>query len=137
MTDSSPAGTERTAGRRAPLATFGRDVGVNVLANLIAAAIIYLLGVLAGLLPRSPQLLVAASLVVLSSLTFALGTVLIPRIGDHRWRRAVRTLMIIFPFACGFAVSLLPIGLGWQFGFSVLAMVVTLAALNALGSLDR
>ena len=31
------------------------DVGVNVGANLIAAAIIYLLGAAFGLLPRNPQ----------------------------------------------------------------------------------
>lgn len=35
--------------------TFARDVAVNVLANLIAAAVIYLLGVLAGLFPRTTQ----------------------------------------------------------------------------------
>lgn len=40
-----------------PLRPFARDVAVNVLANLVAAAIIYLLGLAAGLLPRSPILI--------------------------------------------------------------------------------
>jgi hypothetical protein len=37
-----------------------RDVGVNLVANLLAAAIIYLLGAFVGLLPRSPYLIVTA-----------------------------------------------------------------------------
>ena len=44
---------------------FARDVFVNVVANLVAAAIIYLLGVIAGLFPRSPGLVFAATLVLL------------------------------------------------------------------------
>jgi hypothetical protein len=46
--------------RRDSAARLGRDVGVNVIANLIAAAIIYLLGVVAGLLPSSPAAIAAA-----------------------------------------------------------------------------
>jgi hypothetical protein len=42
---------QRTAAR------FGRDVTVNVIANLVAGAIIYLAAAIAGLLPRSPYLI--------------------------------------------------------------------------------
>ena len=47
-----------------PQRSFARDVGVNVLANLIAAAIVYLLGAAAGLLPRSPGALIPATALV-------------------------------------------------------------------------
>ena len=45
--------------------TLLRDVGVNVLANLIAAAVIYLLSAFVEILPRSP-LLIAISAAILS-----------------------------------------------------------------------
>lgn len=41
-----------------------RDVAVNVVANLIAAAIIYILAATVGILPRSPYLLMVAGMVV-------------------------------------------------------------------------
>ena len=52
--------------QREKLRTLTREVGVNVLANLIAAAIIYLLAVLTGLLPTTPAAAVIASFVVLA-----------------------------------------------------------------------
>ncbi|MEH1098199.1 hypothetical protein [Micromonospora sp. CPCC 205561] len=48
----------------APARSFARDVFVNVLANLIAAAIIYLLAVLSGYLKSNPLILILAFLVV-------------------------------------------------------------------------
>jgi hypothetical protein len=48
---------------------FARDVAVNVVANLVAAAILYLIGVCVGLLPTDPTLLISAACVV----AFALG----------------------------------------------------------------
>jgi peptidoglycan/LPS O-acetylase OafA/YrhL len=55
-----PPSPERTG---APT-KFARDVVMNVAANLIAAAIIYLLVALAGLLPKSPTLLLTAAVVI-------------------------------------------------------------------------
>jgi hypothetical protein len=51
--------------------TFARDVMVNVVANLVAGAIIYLLGVAAGLFPHSTQLIAASLTTVLSVTVFA------------------------------------------------------------------
>src|SRR5256885_180504 len=45
---------------------FARDVVVNVIANLVAASIIYLIGALIGLLPRSSAALAIASMTVLA-----------------------------------------------------------------------
>ena len=56
---TAPAGTERGGLRR-----FVANVMTNVLANLIAAAIIYVLAAAAGLLPRDPALILAALLLV-------------------------------------------------------------------------
>lgn len=50
-----PSRSERTSPP-----TFIRDVLVNVVANLIAAAAIYLIGALVGLLPRNPTLIIGA-----------------------------------------------------------------------------
>ncbi len=46
--------------------TFARDVVVNVLANLVAASIIYLIGALIGFLPRSSTAVAIASTTVLA-----------------------------------------------------------------------
>lgn len=54
MTDTGGADTPRGSHGRGRSVKFIRDVGINVIANLVAAAIIYLLGTLAGLFPRSP-----------------------------------------------------------------------------------
>lgn len=49
-------------------AKFCQQVGINVLANLIAAAIVYLVAVLTGLLPTSPRTtLLAASFIFMAS----------------------------------------------------------------------
>lgn len=61
---------------------FARDVLVNVLANLIAAAVIYLAGAGAGLLPSSPQLIAASLSMILACAFF--GLVIISRFtGGH------------------------------------------------------
>lgn len=51
---------------------FLRDVWVNVLANLVAAAIIYLIGAGAGLLPRQREVLVLSAVLSTFALVFAL-----------------------------------------------------------------
>jgi len=65
--------TRRQAQRARPYIRFARDVSVNVIANLAAAAIIYLLGSAAGLLPRSPQLIFTSVFVVVMTAGFGLG----------------------------------------------------------------
>jgi predicted membrane channel-forming protein YqfA (hemolysin III family) len=52
---------------RQTIKTWTRDVTVNVIANLIAAAVIYLLGVFAGILPRSPYLIALAAFSILAT----------------------------------------------------------------------
>jgi hypothetical protein len=42
------------------------DVGVNTVANLIAAAILYMLGTWVGLLPSDPQAILAATLLLVA-----------------------------------------------------------------------
>lgn len=63
VAENSSAEARMRSGRQ-----FGRDVLVNVLANLVAGAIIYMAGVFAGLLPRSPALLYASALLILAAL---------------------------------------------------------------------
>ena len=67
---SSGSGADRNGRSRIWQAatSFGRDITVNVIANLVAAAVVYLGGVSAGLLPQSPKL-VAASVTTLLSFT--------------------------------------------------------------------
>jgi hypothetical protein len=47
---------------------FARDVGINVLANIIAAAIIYLLGVWVGAFPTIGELVYASAAIVIFGL---------------------------------------------------------------------
>nr|WP_239177067.1 hypothetical protein [Actinoplanes octamycinicus] len=63
VVDVSTDFNKRQEGQRPSIssARLLRDVGVNVLANLIAAAIIYLAGALLGLLPRSPAAIAGAT----------------------------------------------------------------------------
>lgn len=44
-----------------------RDIAVNVAANLITAAVIYLAGVVSGVIPRNPSLITTALVIVSSS----------------------------------------------------------------------
>jgi hypothetical protein len=50
---------------RPALAKFSRDVLINVIANLVAAAVIYLIGALVGFFPRNPALISGAIIGVL------------------------------------------------------------------------
>lgn len=56
----------RPENRRQRIASFASNVFVNVLANLIAAGIIYIGGTAFGLFPRSPQAIAASITVVLA-----------------------------------------------------------------------
>jgi hypothetical protein len=66
---------------------FLRDVGINVLANLIAASVIYIGGALARLFPRNEKLLSCAALVLLGATFFGLAA-LISRL-EWLWGAAV------------------------------------------------
>jgi hypothetical protein len=57
------------------LVTFWRDVRVNVVANLLAAAILYPLGALFGLLPKNRAAILTAALFLLFALMVALHAV--------------------------------------------------------------
>jgi hypothetical protein len=48
------------ASRRPGLVRFVRDVGVNVLANLLSVPILYLIGVAVGLLPHNRTAIIGA-----------------------------------------------------------------------------
>ncbi|MBG0560714.1 hypothetical protein [Actinoplanes aureus] len=66
-----------TSGQSRPWRSFLAAVGVNVLANLVAAAIIYLGGVLFGIFPREPKAIASALVIVL--LAAAWGAILATR----------------------------------------------------------
>lgn len=59
------AGVSRPENRRRRIASFASNVVVNVLANLIAAGIVYIGGSAIGVFPRSPQAVAASVTVVL------------------------------------------------------------------------
>ncbi|MFC6017231.1 hypothetical protein ACFP2T_13565 [Plantactinospora solaniradicis] len=63
------------------LRKFAYDVGVNVLANLVAAAIIYLLGTAAGVLPSDPRLIGSALFVIfgMAGIGFVVASQVVPR----------------------------------------------------------
>jgi hypothetical protein len=69
-------------------APFLRDVAVNVVANLVAAAVIYLVGVLAGVFPREPRVILAAVAVLLFSAALSL-TVLLSRLASRARRNGI------------------------------------------------
>jgi uncharacterized membrane protein YuzA (DUF378 family) len=81
------------------------DILVNVIANLIAAAIIYLFGAVVGLLPSEPRaILVAAGFltIVLGLLTLAVGKTY--SLSKKQQKRDVSVLL--------FTVSIFLVGLG-------------------------
>jgi hypothetical protein len=65
--DSEADTARRARGRQ----QFARDVLINVLANLIAAAVIYLAGAIAGVLPRRPGLIFVSVTLLIAGLGFA------------------------------------------------------------------
>jgi xanthine/uracil permease len=88
------AGEAARSERSQTLVAFARDVLVNVLANLIAAAIIYLLTVATGLLPRTPLLVFAALSFIFASV--AIGFYILAfRLGAQRRGLRFRALGII------------------------------------------
>ena len=83
---------------------FVRDVIVNVLANLIAAAIIYLFGVLVGLFPGQVTPTVVASLVLIGSVAAMVGIGLVaPRWAGHPAHPLVYTFTLGAAIACAWA----------------------------------
>jgi hypothetical protein len=50
---------------------FAYDVGINILANLFAAAIVYLLAIVGGYLKANPAVLLVAISIILGTLTTA------------------------------------------------------------------
>ena len=102
-------------------AIFSRDVGVNVLANLIAAAVIYLLAVMTGLLPNSPRVTLLAASVVLMALALVLFAFTYTLSGKRRFVASGLVLIlggiasVIVPFASiksDWSAAILPL-LGW------------------------
>lgn len=90
QTDEDVQPTARTGG----VARFARDVLVNVIANLIAVAVLYLAGVLAGLLPKSPELIATAALIVL--MAAFLGVAIVSRFlsgVSRQWSLAIGTVL--------------------------------------------
>jgi hypothetical protein len=77
-----------------------RDVGINVVANLLAAAVIYLVGVAAGVLPYSLFLVIAALLLLMIGSVFATihGMLQGSAVKEARWALIGRcTVMLIVP----------------------------------------
>lgn len=75
---------------------FARDVFVNVLANLIAASVIYLLGVTVGILPKSRYLILTSVVFVFMAAGLALAVVsqLRPRGPNRRMLFGVSLLLV-------------------------------------------
>jgi len=90
---------------------FARDVAVNVIANLVAAAIIYLVGVAAGLLPKSPDIYVTAIVIVLFAGGLAIYAVGKFYFTGRNETRAIAISMIALGLV-GPLVSLAPIASG-------------------------
>jgi uncharacterized membrane protein YfcA len=67
--------TSRGSDRQPAVVRLARDVGVNVIANLIAAAILYLLAVLFQLLPRDRGAILFALFILIMAINVALGTI--------------------------------------------------------------
>jgi drug/metabolite transporter (DMT)-like permease len=61
--------------RRASLLRFARDVAVNVLANLLAAAVIYVVGAFAGLLPKSRDLITVSVVIIVAGVALLVAAV--------------------------------------------------------------
>jgi len=88
--------------------TFARDVVVNVLANLIAAAVIYLLGILVGLFPRTTGAVNLAITVILVASFIVLAIAAISRSRMHPKRPAYRKSLYVSAIAgiaCGISAA--------------------------------
>jgi hypothetical protein len=88
------------------LARFARDVAVSVTANLITAAIIYLVATYAGVISSSPDLVLGAFIIVAMSASIALYVVskMLP---GHRGAYAIGLSMLLLGLV-GIAAPLTP-----------------------------
>lgn len=93
------------------------DIGVNTVANLIAAAIIYLLGAWFGLLPREPAAIIAAIALLVSGLAvFGLVALTIRAVRRSQDGRPVRSerlmggLTLVIGICCFIAAALIEAG---------------------------
>jgi hypothetical protein len=85
-----------TADVRQTARRLARDVLVNVVANLVAAAVIYLIGVVAGLLPSSPIAIAAAAALTLGGLGLAIMVLSVTFVGGR---------VAIYAVAFGFVLA--------------------------------
>lgn len=99
---------------------FARDVLVNVIANLLAAAIIYLLGVMAGLFPRDAILIGIA--IAVSVLGLA-GSVKL--MNSDRWSSVFRTVLTGVIAAVGLigCVAVAILAPDWNVAMRVIAVL--------------
>jgi hypothetical protein len=75
---------QRDSGNTGGVARFARDVGVNVAANLVTLAVVYVAGVVAGFFPRNAYLFVTAMFVV------AMTVAVVVLAASHRLRGQAR-----------------------------------------------
>ena len=98
---------------RAPARSLGKfayDVGVNVLANLVAAAVIYLVAVAGGYISKDPELEALSGFVIYFVVAFAVFVVF-----DRRG--AFRSEPIRWTWAALLFVSSLGVMVGMMFWF--------------------
>jgi len=109
---------------------FARDVLLNVLANLIAAAIVYLLAAVAGLLPVSSLAVLIATMLV--GIGVAGASVLIEDRKGQRWARRffLGTSMVVWG---GFGLWLLLTDVSVT-SFVVIIGILLLASATAFGA---
>jgi uncharacterized membrane protein len=93
---------------------FARDVLVNVLANLIAAAIIYLLAAAANLLPRNTVVIRAAVLILVGAVAYP-AMIFSGLIRNPKRRRLVFvSALVALAAAFGLAYVLFPNAMNWR-----------------------
>ncbi|MEU7906348.1 hypothetical protein [Actinoplanes sp. NPDC049118] len=118
-----------------------RDVGINVVANLIAAAIVYLLGAVAGLFPKNAAVVAVAAIFLaftgsVSLMIAALASLRHFRRGRRFSQRKVATTMLLTSgsyTACGLFLFLLPISSPGTMNPLALVLYVPGAFMIALG----
>jgi cytochrome bd-type quinol oxidase subunit 2 len=93
---------------------FARDVLVNVLANLIAAAIIYLLAAAANVLPRNAVVIRAAVLILVGAVAYP-ATIFSGLIRNPKRRRLVLvSALVALAAAFGLGYVLFPNAMNWH-----------------------
>lgn len=98
----------RPGGDRSPVERFARDVGINVLANLVAAAMVYLIGVWVGLWDSAVELTVG-SIAAITAVALWVVLILLIRAEGARRRQlnAVWRSLVVVSMAVGAADSLI------------------------------